>query len=107
MEYNLDLLLNCFKRFANYIEKNNSKLLIKIENDIILYCNNYQYNNNIYQLWCLFNLGSLKEEIEYFFFGTETSMSFFEWFCYIDLLKPFGKPCCLEELVIKMDLMGV
>ena len=104
---NDDLYLNCFKRFANYLEKNNSKILIKIEHDTILYCNNYQYNNSIYQLWCLFNLRSLKSEIEYFFFGTETSMSFFEWFYYIDLLKPFGKPSCIEELAIKMDLMGI
>ena len=70
--------------------------------------NNYQYADNIfYQLWCAFNFRSLKEEIEYFFFGTETSKSVFEWFYDIDLLKPFGKPCCLEELMIKMDLMGI
>ena len=109
MEYSLDLLLNCFNRFANYLEKNNSQILVKIKDEKIVFYNNYQSNNNIYQLWNCnsFIFPSLKEEIEHFFFGNETSMSVFEWFYYIDLLKPFQKPCCLEEIVIKMDLMGI
>jgi hypothetical protein len=110
---NNDLLFNCFYRFADYLEKNNSQILVKIKDEKIVF--NYQSDDNIfddsifYQVWSSFNFHSLKEEIEYFFFGSKTLilMSVFEWFCYIDLLKPFGKPCCLEELVIKMDLMGI
>jgi hypothetical protein len=109
MEYNLDILLNCFNRFANYLEKNNSQILVKIEDNNILFYNNYQSDDNIfYHVWSSFNFCSLKEEIEFFFFGTETLMSVFEWFSYIDdFLKPFGFPTCLEELSIKMDLMGI
>lgn len=110
-----DLYLSCFNRFANYLEKNNSQILVKIKDEKIVFYNNYQSDDNIfddsifYQVWNSFNFRSLKEEIEYFFFGSETLilMSVFEWLCYIDLLKPFGKPCCLEELSIKMDLMGI
>lgn len=69
MEYNLYLLLNCFNRFANYLEKNNSRILVKIEDNKILFCNNYQSDDNVYQLWFLFTVGSLKTQIEYFFFG--------------------------------------
>ncbi len=108
MEYNYDLYLRCFNRFANYLEKNNSQILVKIKDEKIVFYNDYQCDDNIFDiLWSSFNFRSLKEEIEYFFFGTETLMSVFEWFCYIDLLKPFGKPCCLEELTIKMDLLGI
>jgi hypothetical protein len=110
MEHNLDLLLDCFNRFANYLETNNSQILVKIENEKILFCNNYQPDyNNIYQLWFLFTVESLKTQIEYFFFGygIVNQCSIFLAFEGMDLLKPFGKPSCLEELMIKMDLLGI
>lgn len=111
MEYNLDILLNCFNRFANYLEKNNSQIIVKIEDNKILFCNNYHpnYNNNVYQLWFLFTVEPLKTQIEYFFFGygIVNQCSIFLVFDGMDLLKPFGKPSCLEELMIKMDLLGI
>ena len=109
MEYNIDILLNCFNRFANYLEKNNSQILVKIEDEKILFCNNYQSADNTYQQWFLFTVELLKTQIEYFFFGyaTDNYGSIFSAFKSMDLLKPFGIPTCLEELIIKMDLMGI
>ena len=111
MEYNLYLLLNCFNRFANYLEKNNIQILFKIEDNKILFCNNQSSDDydNIYHLWFLFTVGSLKTQIEYFFFGCGivNQCSIFLAFEDMDLLKPFGKPSCIEELMIKMDLLGI
>lgn len=110
MEYNLYLLLKCFNRFANYLEKNNSTIRVKIEDNKILFCNNYHPNyTNVYHLWFLFTVETLKTQIEYFFFGNGITdqCSIFLTFEGTDLLKPFGKPSCIEELMIKMDLLGI
>jgi hypothetical protein len=106
---NNDLYLSCFNRFANYLEKNNSQILIKIEDEKIVFCNNYQFDHTIYHPWFLFTVESLKTQIEYFFFGhgIVNQCSIFLTFEDMDLLKPFGKPSCPEELAIKMDLLGV
>jgi hypothetical protein len=74
-----------------------------------LFYNNYQSDDNIYQLWFLFTVKSLKTQIEYFFFGygIVNQCSIFLAFEDMYLLKPFGKPSCLEELMIKMDLLGI
>jgi hypothetical protein len=128
MEYNLDLL-NCFNRFANYLEKNNSSIRIKIENDNIMFSDRTfvfdckHDNNNIHYVpWFLiFEKPPLETQIDYFFFGKNCEsaknsnipvlVSIFEYCNAYSIDKcqmaPFGVPSCLEELAIKMDLMGI
>jgi hypothetical protein len=63
----------------------------------------------------------LETQLNYFFFGKNCKsaknfniplmVSIFEYcdHCSINtyLMSPFGFPCCLEELMIKMDLIGI
>lgn len=119
---NNNLHLKCFNRFIDYVNKNTSLIEIKFkDNNIILM--DKRYTNTISKInWYMLNDNfTIDEMIEYFLLGYDMSnstkiLSIFEyvehWFknCAPDLsnlLNNFGKPSCLEELVIKMDLMGI
>jgi hypothetical protein len=124
---NNDLLFNCFYRFANYLEKNNSQIRIKIENDNIMFSDRTYYFdgnhvNTDYIRWLMtVEKLPLETQLNCFFFGKNCESaknlgvtllsSIFE---YCDMysidpcqMAPFGIPSCLEELIIKMDLLGV
>lgn len=120
-------LLNIFNRFANYLEKNNSGIRIKIENDNVMFSDRtYVFDgkhvNTHYVPWFLiFEKPPLETQIDYFFFGKNCKsaknfnipvlVSIFEYCNVYSIDKyqmaPFGVPSCLEELMIKMDLMGI
>jgi len=119
---NNNLHLKCFNRFIDYVNKNTS--LIKIEfrdNNIILIDKHYTTIINKLNWYMPNDNFTIDEMIEYFFLGYDDPdsikiLSIFEyaeqWFrnCasnLLNLLNNFGKPSCLEELVIKMDLMGI
>ena len=120
-------LLNMFNRFANYLEKTNSKIFIKIENDNIMisdrtYFFDGKHVNTDYIRWIMtVEKLPLETQIDYFFFGKNCEsakksniplmVSIFE---YCDMysivtcqMASFGFPSCLEELAMKMDLMGI
>jgi hypothetical protein len=113
-------LLNMFNRFANYLEKNNSSIRIKIENDNIMFIDR-TFDNDYITWFVLVKKLPLETQIEYFFFGKNSEsaknsniplmVSIFEYcnHCSIDtyLMSPFGFPRTIEELVMKMDLMGI
>lgn len=120
-------LLNIFNRFANYLEKNNSTIRIKIENDNIMFTDQSfvfgdQYDNTHFISWfVIFEKLPLETQINCFFFGKNCEsaknsniplmVSIFEY-CnnyLIDtyLMAPFGLPRTFEELAMKMDLMGI
>ena len=102
-----NLHLNCFNRFSNYLIKVNSPIRFKVENDNIMYCGREPFDNKDYKLWFVNNDLLLETQIEYFFFGYIESMSVFNWFWNANIFKIFGKPTCLEEIILKMDLMGI
>ena len=120
-------LLNVFNRFANYLEKNNSQILVKIENDNIMvsdrtYFFDGEHVNTDYIRWLMtIEKLPLETQLNCFFFGKNYESaknlniplvsSIFE---YCDMysivtcqMAPFGFPTCLEELAMKMDLMGI
>jgi hypothetical protein len=120
-------LLNVFNRFATYLEKNNSGIRIKIENDNIMFSDRtYVFDgkhvNTDYIRWFMtIEKLPLETQLNCFFFGKNYESaknlniplvsSIFE---YCDMysivtcqMAPFGFPSCLEELMIKMDLMGI
>lgn len=113
-------LLNIFNRFANYLEKNNSQIIIKIENNNIMYIDRTVDTDCITWLVMLEKI-PLDTQIDYFFFGKSSEFaknsniplmsSIFEYcdMYSIDtyLMIPFGFPRTFEELVIKMDLLGI
>lgn len=120
-------LLNIFNRFATYLEKNNSGIRIKIENDNVMFSDrtfvfDYKHDNIHYVPWFLiFEKPPLETQIDYFFFGKNCEsaknsnipvlVSIFEYCNVYSIDKcqmaPFGFPSCFEELAIKMDLMGI
>ena len=102
-----NLYLNCFNRFSNYLIKVNSPIRFKVENNNIMFCAREPYYNKNYEVWFLRNKLALETQIDYFFFGDIRVKSIFSWFGNNDIFKIFGKPCCLEELILKMDLMGI
>jgi hypothetical protein len=124
MEYNIDILLNCFNRFANYLEKNNSQFFIKIENDNVMFSDRtYVFDSKPDYIRWLITVEKLplETQLNCFFFGKNYESaknlnmplvsSIFE---YCDMysivtcqMAPFGFPSCLEELIIKMDLIGI
>lgn len=118
---NNNLHLKCFNRFINYINKNTNLVEIKFkDNNIILIDKTY---TNIKEIgWYIKDDNfTINEMIEYFFFGYDNHnsikiLSIFEYIEYwvencapdlLNLLNNFGNPSCFEELVIKMDLMGI
>lgn len=120
-------LLNIFNRFANYLEKNNSSIRIKIENDNVMFSDrtyvfDHKHDNTHYVPWFLvFEKPPLETQIYYFFFGKNCEsaknsnipvlVSIFEYCNVYSIDKCqmalFGFPSCLEELMITMDLIGI
>jgi hypothetical protein len=124
MKYNIDILLNCFNRFANYLEKNNSQIFIKIENDNIMFSDRtYVFDSKPDYIRWLITVEKLplETQLNCFFFGKNCESaknldvtllsSIFEYCNMYSIvtcqMAPFGIPSCLEELIIKMDLMGI
>jgi hypothetical protein len=119
---NNNLHLKCFNRFIDYVNKNTSSIEIKFKDNNIIFIDKHYYTKFNKINWYMDNNNfTINEMIEYFFLGYNMSdskkiLSIFEyvehWFrnCapdLLNLLKHFGKPSCLEELIIKMDLMGI
>ena len=118
---NNNLHLKCFNRFANYLSQHIDIFVVKIENDNVMFCdrrfNSIYSNVDLYDRWVVSTEKvPLKTQIEMFFFGKNMEsiekyrdymlMSIFE-FMDLQCTNIFGNPSCFEELVIKMDLMGI
>lgn len=116
-------LLYVFNQFANYLEKNNSNIRIKIENDNIMYIDK-RVDTDCITWFILIEKIPLEIQINYFFFGKKCEstknlpaaikmfpLSIFEYcnryLIDICLLGPFGFPRTIEELAMKMDLLGI
>ncbi len=120
-------LLNIFNRFANYLEKNNSNIRIKIENENIMFNDQtfvfeYQNDDTHYISWFVtVEKLSLETQLNCFFFGKNCESaknlgmtwlsSIFEYCDMYSLdpcqMVPFGFPRTIEELAMKMDLLGI
>jgi hypothetical protein len=115
------LALNIFNRLSDYLKKHNAYVMLKIENEII-YFYSYFFNN-----WVEWNTNidlPLDKACEWFLLGSPgevlSKMGYFEKYeSFFELhnnskdqiikqiCNYIGKPTCLEELNIKMDLMGI
>lgn len=119
---NNNLHLKCFNRFINYVNKNTSLIKIEFRNNNIILIDKQCYTKFNEIGWYIPDDNfTIDEMIKFFFLGYDNPdsikiLSIFEyvehWFrnCapdLLNLLNDFGKPSCLEELVIKMDLMGI
>lgn len=114
---------NCFNRIAKYLSKNNSILRLRINDGHIQnmhFVTEYGYWFNMY-----FDiLSGLDSELDCFFFGKDIDnrlrpySSIFDYYEQLDIrqrhsdphlasIYSIGKSTCLEELIIKMDLMGI
>jgi hypothetical protein len=117
MEYNLDLLLNCFNRFTKYLNDNNSIIIFKYEDNKVKYCIKDNHHNTWYDWYdgkntMLIDI-DLKDERLNFFIGkhdTFFSCPFRNKSKYRIVNKCINfllNPTSLEELAMKMDLMGI
>ena len=119
---NNNLHLKCFNRFIGYVNKNTSLIEIKFKDNNIIFIDKQYYTKINKISWYMDGDNfTINEMVEYFFLGYDMPnsikiLSIFEyvehWFknCapdLLNLLNNFGKPSCLEELAIKMDLMGI
>lgn len=116
-----NLALKIFNRLNNYLKKNCVYDMFKIENEIIYF---YSYHFNKWFKWYNHTDISLDKACEWFLLGNSEKVqtktgcvikyeSFFESRSHSQnpivkrICNYIGKPSCLEELVIKMDLMGI
>lgn len=116
------LAIKIFNRINCYLKNNNATIMFKIKNKMIyMYIPNMKY----FIPWIsTIDFPSLDKECKFFLLGTQgkiqpkinlfrTYASFFELHKYsrdpiIKHLCDFiGNPTCLEEIAIKMDLMGI
>lgn len=116
MEYNHDLLLNCFNRFTKYLNDNNSIIIFKYEDDKVQYCikdNHHNKWDNWYNEYEPIKDIDFKDERLNFFIGkhdTFFSCPFRNESKYQIVNKCINFLCdsvSLEELAMKMDLMGI
>jgi hypothetical protein len=116
------LAIKIFNKINCYLKNNNATITFKIENTKI-----YLYRTRMKDFipWAaMIDFPSLDKECEFFLLGTQgkiqpeinlfrTYASFFELYKYsrdpvIKCLCNFiGNPSSLEEIVIKIDLMGI
>lgn len=118
MEYNNDLLLKCFNRFAKYLNDNNSGIIFKYENDKVKYAYYTDLKHNRWYDWydgkdlTVFDI-DLKDERLNFFIGkhdTFFSNPFPDEPIYQFVNKCINfllNPTSLEDIAMRMDLMGI
>ena len=112
---------SCFKRIAKYLSKNNSAFLLRFHNGRI----QNKFDRTKYWLDMYMDItDGLNSELDCFFFGKDIDeslrcySSIFDYYekLYIGLklsdsplasIYSIGRPTCIEELVIKMDLLGI
>jgi hypothetical protein len=114
------LALKIFNRLNDYLKKHNAYTMFKIENEII-----YTYSH-IFNRWIEWNSSidiSINEACKWFLLGSpeiQTKIngvikykSFFVLHnntkdqIVKQLCDYIGEPICLEEIILKMDLMGI
>ena len=116
------LALKIFNRLNDYLKKNNAYNMLKIENEMIYF---YSCHFNKWFKWYdnYENIDlSLDKACEWFLLGSpepektdtvDTYVSFFRLYSSSknpivkQICNYIGTPSCLEEIIIKMDLMGV
>jgi hypothetical protein len=116
------LAIKIFNRINRYLKNNNATITFKIENTKIYL---YRTQKKVFIQWnSTIDSPSLDKECEFFLLGTQgkiqpeinlfrTYASFFELHedSYDPIIKHLckfiGNPTCLEEIAIKMDLMGI
>lgn len=117
MENNeFELAKKLFNRLKNYLINNNAAQKLELRNDDIWIC---PATSSKWYCWFYMSLNK-KESLKSFLIGPSNQhgsnnfyASYFEEYKYsIDpvvrnLCKCIGKPSCLEELAIKMDLAGI
>ena len=115
------LALNIFNRLNDYLKKNSAYITFKIENEMI-YFYSYFFDdwvewfphinisiNKVCEWFLLGSSGKVKSKMGYF----EKYESFFELHNHSkdpiikQICNYIGKPTCLEEIILKMDLMGI
>ena len=111
-----ELSKKLFNRLKNYLINNNAAQKIELRNDDIWIC---PATSSEWYCWFYMTMNK-KESLKSFLIGPSNQydannfgVSFFELHKYsIDpvvrnICKCIGKSSCLEELAIKMDLMGI
>jgi hypothetical protein len=114
------LAIKIFNRLNDYLKKHNAYTMFKIENGII-----YTYSH-IFNKWIEWNSSinvSINEACEWFLLGSPEIQTKID--CVIKYKSFFvlhnntkdqivkqicdyiGEPSCLEEIILKMDLMGI
>ena len=112
---------SCFNRVAKYLSKNNSKFLLRFHNGRIQNkCSRTKYWWDMY----MDITSGLNSELDCFFFGKDidTSLrcysSIFDYYENLDIrqkqsvpylasIYSIGRSTCIEEIIIKMDIMGI
>jgi hypothetical protein len=114
--------LKIFNRLNDYLKKHNAYVTFKIENEII-YVYSYFFNEWI-EWWNSYIDLSLDKACEWFLLGSpgkvQTEIGDFEKYESFFVLHNnskdpivkqicnyIGEPTCLEEITLKMDLMGI
>jgi hypothetical protein len=115
------LALKIFNRLNDYLKKNNAYIMVKIENEMIYF---YSYFFNKWVEWNPYVDLSLDKACEWFLLGSPEKVqskndnvkeyeSFFVLFKFDkdptikQICNYIGKPICLEEITLKMDLIGI
>lgn len=115
------LALKIFNRLNDYLKKYNVHTMFKIENETIYF---YSCGFNTWFKWFLNINLSLDKACEWFLLGSPEKFqsktchiisyeSFFVFYNHStdsivkQICNYIGKPTCLEEIALKMDLMGI
>jgi hypothetical protein len=113
------LALKIFNRLNDYLKKHNAYVMLKIENEMI-YFYSYFFNNWVEWYPCIDI--SINKACEWFLLGSpepektdtvDTHVSFFRLYSgsknpiVKQICHYIGKPTCLEEIILKMDLIGI
>ena len=115
------LKCSCFNRIAKYLSKNNSKFRLRFHDGHIQNkCSRTKYWWDMY----MDITSGLNSELDCFFFGKDMDnslryySSIFDYYeklyirqkqsePYLALIYSIGRPTCIEEFTIKMDIMGI
>jgi hypothetical protein len=100
-----------FDMFVDYLKTNGSEIEFKIIDDIVMYGS----NEDGFVKWGHQNYGELDKNLEMFFFDENFSVFSVvsSLLCPLDDMLPhnflrlvecLGKPCCLEEIHMKLQL---
>ena len=118
-----ELAKELFNRLKNYLINNNAAQKIELRDDNIWICpaTSSEWYCWLSEWYCWFYMSPNKKELlKLFLIGPSNQhgannfcVSYFVEYRYSidpvvrDICKCIGKPSCLEELAIKMDLMGI